>query len=120
MLKKSMLQLEIEPQTLSTTVRESYLPSFSQASRQCACSHICMYFVALITRESLQQSKSDSLEMIAMPSGTNKLFLQAYTCCSSTRMPERHGCQIRQPYIDIISYNVLKGLNRLVVSEGFG
>jgi len=48
-----------------------------------------MYFVALITWKYQERLKSDLLEMIAMSSGTSKLFLQTYTSyCSSTRTPE--------------------------------
>jgi len=93
------------------------MPSFPQASRQRSCSPIHVYFVALITRESLQQSKSGLLEMIAMPSGTSKLFLQAYMSYSSlTRTPEICGCKPKPPCIDAFSFIIqviLKGLNRL-------
>ena len=61
------------------------MPSFPQASCKWPGSPIHMYFVALITRKSLQQLKSDLLEMIAMSS--SKLFLQAYmSYCSSIRI----------------------------------
>ena len=52
--------------------------------------------------------------MIAMSSGTSELFLQVYMCyCSLIRMPERHMHQPKQPYMDALSYKLLKDLNRL-------
>jgi len=58
---------------------DGIMPSFSQTSHQWPRSPIQVYFVALITQNSLQQSKSDLPENIAMSSGTSKSFLQAYT-----------------------------------------
>ena len=90
------------------------MPSFQQASCKQPGLPIHVYLVALITRKSLQQLKSDLLEMIVMSSSISELFLQANTgYCSSTRTPERHRRQPKRPCMDALSNALLKHLNRL-------
>ena len=84
------------------------MPSFPQASHKWLGLPIHVYLVALITRKSLQQLKSDLLKMIAMSSGASKLFVQAYmSYCSWTRTPERHRYQPKRPCTDAFSYKLL-------------